>query len=112
MWLIFGGLLYLVWLKLTGIAVPCVFYRVTGLKCPGCGITRMLIALSGFRIKEAFLSNPFLLVTLPLLLFIILYIRAKEKRGEALPKWCRWLIWIYLFSLIIFGIVRNLYAVL
>ncbi|RUM89711.1 MAG: hypothetical protein DSZ24_00515 [Thermodesulfatator sp.] len=39
--------------------VFCPFKRVTGLPCPGCGMTRAFWALSGFKIKEALLLNPF-----------------------------------------------------
>ncbi len=50
-----------------GKPIPCVFHMVTGLKCPGCGITHLLLALARGRIKEAFLSNPAVFLILPVL---------------------------------------------
>lgn len=106
MLLLLLGLLYLVWLRLTGLAVPCAFHSVTGLRCPGCGITRMLLALSRLHFREAFQANPFLLATSPLLLFLILF------SGRQRRRWSRRLLWGYLTALLLFGIVRNLYSVL
>lgn len=44
------GMLYAVFIKITGISIPCLFREITGLKCPGCGITTFfmnLLFLSG-----------------------------------------------------------------
>jgi len=37
----------------------CFFNRVTGLPCPGCGLTRGFCALSHGRLLEAWALNPF-----------------------------------------------------
>ena len=73
-----GGLGYLkVWLPLTGIAIPCVFHEVTGLYCPGCGMTRSVLALLKLDFYQSFRYNALLLVLLPLL---ILYMMAQKKQ--------------------------------
>lgn len=47
-----AGMLYCIWLHCTGLGIPCLFYLWTGFKCPGCGITRMCLALlSGYPEK-------------------------------------------------------------
>ena len=51
-----------------GKPIPCVFHLVTGLKCPGCGITHMLIDLLHFDLRGAYMENPFLFFVLPVLL--------------------------------------------
>ena len=38
---------------------PCVFHRVTGLLCPGCGATHALQALVHGQFAAAFKYNPF-----------------------------------------------------
>lgn len=43
----------------------CVFYNIFGIPCPACGMTRAVINLLRFNIREAFMYNP---------LFIILFI--------------------------------------
>ena len=36
-----AGLLYGIFVSYTGLAIPCLFRKVTGLLCPGCGVTGM-----------------------------------------------------------------------
>ena len=40
-----AGLLYGIFVSYTGLAIPCLFRKVTGLLCPGCGVTGMCVAL-------------------------------------------------------------------
>lgn len=40
---------------------PCVFYRLSGLYCPGCGGTRAVKALLEGRLAACFLYHPFVL---------------------------------------------------
>lgn len=37
---------------------PCPLRAVTGLPCPGCGMTRALLLLAQLRLHEALASNP------------------------------------------------------
>ena len=37
----------------------CPFKELTGLPCPGCGMTRAFWLLSEFKIKKALMLNPF-----------------------------------------------------
>jgi len=39
-------------------APACSFYGITGLYCPGCGMTRSLYAIMNGRFREAFSYNP------------------------------------------------------
>lgn len=48
-------------LDLTQIMYPCVFHRLSGLYCPGCGGTRAVKALLDGRLVECFLYHPFVL---------------------------------------------------
>ena len=48
--------------KTTGFYIPCIFHELTGLDCPGCGITRCLFYLVNLRIKGAFLVNPLVFI--------------------------------------------------
>lgn len=50
-----------------GVGVPCVFHRVTGLPCPGCGLTRSILALLRGHAVQSLAFHPFgppLLLTL------------------------------------------------
>lgn len=41
------------------LGIPCAFYASTGLPCPGCGLTRSVMALLHGRLQESFLLHPF-----------------------------------------------------
>lgn len=59
----------------------CMFYTVTGWKCPGCGSQRMLHYLLTGHVTEAFKSNALLFLSLPYLgsLFWLEYMGGKER---------------------------------
>ena len=53
------------------VSVPCMFHEVTGLLCPSCGVTRMILALSRLDFKSAYRYNQVLFIFSPLLLYFI-----------------------------------------
>ena len=44
----------------------CLFFSLTGLKCPGCGTLRGLHYMLHLKISDAWEMNPFMVVGLPL----------------------------------------------
>lgn len=106
--LLLAGLAYLAFCLTTGLRLPCPFYTVTGLLCPGCGITRMMLALARLDFTAAYAANPAVLLTGPLLLVLA----AKEeyhwiKTGRRLQSG-QWLYMLLLLFFTIFTIWRNL----
>ena len=50
---------------------PCIFYHITGLPCPACGLTRAFISLARFDLWQAFVYHPlFILVPFIPLLYL------------------------------------------
>lgn len=98
-----GGLLYLkVWLPVTSIGVPCVFHELTGLYCPGCGLTRTALSLLTLDFYQAFRYNPLLLFLVPL---YIAYSMANRKQ----LKWISNVIMTIMLTMTItFGLLRNI----
>ena len=92
--------------------IPCVFHEVTGLYCPGCGISRMLISILKFDFYQAFRYNPLLFIMLPFaFLLIINHIYSMINKKQSLYKKINNKVWIILcVVLIIYGIVRNIYV--
>ena len=93
--------------KFPYITIKCLFFEITKLKCPGCGITRMLFNFLEFKFVEGVSFNCFLALTSPVVLCILIYcgyayIYDKEK-GKIFNGVCLG----YLVLLIIWGIVRN-----
>ncbi len=99
---------YLLLRQLTGFSVPCAFHAATGLKCPGCGVTRMLTALMHLDIKSAYEANPFLLVTSPFIAFELIYeifVTNKKTLFNAINTVA---LVIFTIALLTFGVFRNL----
>ncbi|MDR3552125.1 MAG: DUF2752 domain-containing protein [Clostridia bacterium] len=46
---------------------PCIFRSITGLDCPGCGMTRAFYCLLHLDFAQAFRYNPFCFVLAPIL---------------------------------------------
>ena len=51
------GITYTVLIYTTGFGIPCMFNRFTGYLCPGCGTSRMALALLRFDFYSAFRFN-------------------------------------------------------
>ena len=80
----FSGFVYGIFYKKTGIGIPCLFYEITGLYCPGCGITRMMVSLLEGNIVEAISFNHVIFFMMPLFLWIccaliVRYIKTGNK---------------------------------
>lgn len=106
------GVAYFVWATCTGIKIPCLFHLVTGLRCPACGITRMLLALGKFQFAQAYAYNPFLFFHLPIILLCVgvsefRYVKSGKRSLGKLSA----VLWIEIGLLLLFGIVRNLIGI-
>lgn len=110
--LAFGGigLAYGVFVQYTGWGIPCPVFSLTGLKCPGCGITHMCIALLRLDVASAFAAHPMLLVQLPFLMLILLrnVIRYVRNGKWQLTKAESGAIYICIALLLLFSIGRNM----
>lgn len=59
------GALYALFGSVTHLYLPCVFRLLTGLQCPGCGITHCFLCLLRGDPAGAFRANAFVLCLLP-----------------------------------------------
>ena len=104
------GIVYFVFIRLSGFCIPCPFRLLTGFLCPGCGITSMVLAVARLDISEAFRCHPVLFVTLPVLLAVYIAETARYiKSGER--KWTRAdsvVVRCEIVLLVLYGIVRNI----
>ena len=103
-----------VWLSETGHGIPCIFHVVTGLQCPGCGVTRMLSALLHGDWRGAWESNAAVLTLSPVLaglvgLSLVRWIRTGSAR---LPRWADAVTVVCVVLRLLFTVARNLPAFL
>ena len=108
--LLAAGLAYALWVRATGLALPCPFRAVTGLLCPGCGVTRLCLALLRGDWAGAWRANPALLPMLPILaaLAVRLSVRYVREGSAVLPRRENALVWVLAALLAAWGILRNL----
>jgi hypothetical protein len=87
----------------------CIFYRTTGLLCPGCGSLRALHQLLHGNLAAALHLNALLVLCLPPAGWFAgdLVIRKLRNQAATLTVRTIWL-WWGLAVLVAFGILRNL----
>ena len=82
----------------------CPIKALTGLNCPGCGITRMFVALFHGNIYQAFRYNPLVFIELPIIAILILLYRFNKKSRKVVNI----LFIILLVMTIVYGVLRNI----
>ena len=101
------GILYYIFI--TGRAVPCIFRKITGFLCPGCGITRAILAAVRLDFAKAFAYNQFTFIVLPVLAYIIVkndyvFVRYGNRK---LSRFDNILIFICIAGAVMFAVLRN-----
>ena len=107
--ILFLGCIYLFIFLSFGAGIPCIFNKLTGVKCPGCGMTHAIAALCRGDVEEALEDNILCISVLPvtcLYLFYraICYVNGREERFH---------IWEYALLILLFavtvgyGVLRN-----
>lgn len=92
------------------IMLPCLFFRITGYLCPGCGITRCLICLTKGNFYQAFCYNKLFFLLMPFFIayiFYSLYLYLFSKKDKILKNIPSAIWYLLLIIIILFGIVRN-----
>ena len=103
------GITYVILFEKFHIRIPCIFHELTGLLCPGCGITRCFISILHGDFVKAFHYNRLVFCMLPfaLIYFIYLlynYIIGNDKYYKIGNKVSILLAVITL----LFGVIRNI----
>lgn len=104
------GLIYAAIVRYTSFCIPCFFNTLTGFKCPGCGITHLILDSVSFRFYDAYCANRFLFTTSPLILCIVILNFFCKKEIRTAP-FTRGLTLFYACSLVVWGVVRNIFHI-
>lgn len=89
----------------------CPFYLITGYQCPACGSQRAVYHLLHLQIKEAFGYNPFMVISVPYVVLLILTTWVvPQNRFQKLRVFCYHpiTIWTYIILIVIWWVVRNI----
>ncbi|WP_307781211.1 DUF2752 domain-containing protein [Rhabdothermincola sediminis] len=87
----------------------CPFKAMTGLDCPGCGMTRAVYALLHGDLLRAASHNLLLVVALPLLAYLVgrWTLSSIGVTLRPAPTWRPWMTWSMLIFVLAFAVVRN-----
>ena len=104
-----AGLLYSV-LARYGFGIPCLFRKLTGLQCPGCGNTRAALALLRLDAAAAFGYNPLFLLEFFYLLWVLFHCCKSYLKGGrfSYTSPALWLDAAILVVLLAWWVLRNL----
>lgn len=86
----------------------CVFHRLTGLNCPGCGATRAVYALLHGRWSVALRDNALFVLTGAALAFRLAWLGVQQHRHQRVMSLIpTWSLLPWLVIAVIFGVLRN-----
>ncbi|HWZ82150.1 MAG TPA: DUF2752 domain-containing protein [Terriglobales bacterium] len=88
----------------------CPFFALTGMECPGCGMTRALAALLDGQFAVSWHYNPLAILLLPPLAvyFFTGYWRGISRRDWSIPQLPSPVLAMLFVSITLFGVARNL----
>ncbi len=93
---------------LFGIGVICPFNELFGWNCPGCGGTRMVIAILEGKFYQAFRYNMYVFISIPIVGVILAIESYKFVRYNEFSSWIDGFLIFYIAGFVAFGIIRNM----
>lgn len=103
------GIAYVLFTKLTNWGIPCVSRLLTDKLCPGCGISRMFLALLRLDFVAAARYNLLIFCLLPFFVGLLIYKSVFYiQNGSVKMGMAEKIFYIFVFVLaIVFTILRN-----
>lgn len=96
----------------TGSFFPkCVFLQLTGYRCPGCGVQRMLHALLTGNVAQALHYNPYVLFAFPSFILLIGWDLWRRRHDRMLVGTTTFVIFgFYIVISMVWWVARNVYG--
>ncbi len=103
------GIAYYIIIKIVGQGLPCPIKAITGKYCPGCGVTRMCMALISGDVKSALKYNLLLMALIPVFAVFgtrraVIYVKTGHSEPDKLETV---VILIVFVATVAFWIMRN-----
>ena len=103
------GFLYLLFFQKFKFGMPCIFYKLTGYKCPGCGMTHAMAEIWEGNYISAMRYNALSLTVLPVVCIYLFYryVRQVLKKREDFYIWEYIMLLFLLIVTLGYGCIRN-----
>lgn len=101
------GLIYAVLVMFVGLEIRCFYYETLGLKCPGCGLTRMFVSMIKLDFASAFNYNPVMFVMFFVWNLIGVLCFWNKFKFISNPKVLYGLLWVSIIIVLIYAVLRN-----
>ncbi len=107
--------LFLLFLNLFHLSVPCMFYETTHLYCAGCGLTRCVHSILHLDFYQAFRYNVLFMplifpTTIIMIISIVQYIRGKSIDDVLILKLIVKVWPIIVGFILMFMVLRNIFS--
>lgn len=102
------GILYYITFSVIGVFPPCLFNKISGLLCPGCGLTRMCLYMIKLDFKSAYEANRcvFVFMWIWAAYGITVFIgKPKILRNKRIINT---IVYVTVIAFLIWGILRNI----
>lgn len=106
-----SGIIYLCVVKFLKIGIPCNLRRLTGLLCPGCGMTRAVFSILRLDFAKAFSYNALSLTLVPLAAIYGVFRGYKYIKYENYKtRLWEYFLWAgFIMGILVFTVCRNLH---
>lgn len=103
------GFAYLFIFQKLGVGIPCIFRKITGWKCPGCGMTHALAEVWNGNFQAAWEDNALSITILPITCIYLLYrwVREVLHKGEEFDIWEYIFLGVLVIIAVAYGYIRN-----
>ena len=105
------GVVYYFVVRFTDLGLKCYVHEITGLDCPACGTTRMIVSASRLDFARAFRYNRFMFITFPFVVGEVIYFIYINEAKKPVNKINQVIVFIWLGLFVLYGVLRNIIPV-
>lgn len=89
----------------------CIFFSISGYKCPGCGTQRALHSLFNYDINAAIKHNALFVMSIPFIALLMAADLLKHTHPHFYSRMNnKYVIWITLIVILMWWITRNIFG--